>query len=362
LRFRNLTLAFSCVAAVFASNTAAQTQPISIQFEAGAYQVSGWTPPHAAPPKGWASVFAVYAGSGDIPAMLGSYAVENGRLVFHPAFAQSPGVRYRAVFRPPAGSPIEKIFDGPAKETARTTRVERVYPSGAILPSNQLRLYIYFSAPMSQGEAGERVRLLDGAGKSLPGVFLPGEELWDPQFRRLTVTFDPGRIKRGLTSNQSMGPPIVEGKQYSLVIDRDWLDARGVPMIEGFRKTFRGGPAQRNPPDPKQWRLTAPAAASVGPLTVIFPTPMNYVLLQRMLWVAGPEGKVDGAIAVDSNESRWLFTPRTAWKAGQYNLTAGTGIEDLAGNHIGQPFDIDVFERVTRQIVASTITLPFSVR
>ena len=30
------------------------------------------------------------------------------------------------------------------------------------------------------------------------------------------MTFDPGRIKRGLTSNEKMGPPIAEGRRYTL--------------------------------------------------------------------------------------------------------------------------------------------------
>src|SRR5205823_102578 len=96
-------------------------------------------------------------------------------------------------------------------------------------------------------------------GKILQGqesVFLRSQELWDPNFQRLTMTFDPGRIKRGLTSNQNIGPPIMEGKRYTLVVDREWPDARGVSMVEGFRKPFRGGAAQRIPPDPKQWRVT----------------------------------------------------------------------------------------------------------
>jgi hypothetical protein len=38
-----------------------------------------------------------------------------------------------------------------------------------------------------------------------------------------------------------------------------------------------------------------------------------------------------------------------------------TAIEDLAGNHVGQPFDIDVFEHVTEHIATKTISLPFSV-
>ena len=58
-----------------------------------------------------------------------------------------------------------------------------------------------------------------------------------------------------------MGPPIADGKRYTLVIDREWRDANGVAMVEPFRKTFRGGPAVRQPPDPKTWTITAPPAA-----------------------------------------------------------------------------------------------------
>ena len=227
----------------------------SIRVENGNFKVEGWVPPATPPAQGWSAIFAVYAGAGDVPALLGTYAVEGGVLVFHPQFPFSRGVHYRAVFRPPGGGPaIEKMFDGPARETVPMARVEQVYPSGSELPSNQLRLYFYFSAPMSQGEAGQRIRILDASGKTLPEVFLPGEELWDPSSRRLTLTFDPGRIKRGLTSNQKMGPPIMPGKQYTLVVDRELQDARGVPMVEGFRKTFRGTAALRTPPDPHQWR------------------------------------------------------------------------------------------------------------
>jgi hypothetical protein len=271
-------------------------------------------------------------------------------------------VRYRAVFHAPGVAPIERTFDGPAKETRRLARVERVYPSADVLPSNLLRFYIYFSAPMSQGEAGRRMRLLDQNGKVLAGVFLPAEELWDPGFQRLTMTLDPGRIKRGLTSNQAMGPPIVDGQRYTLVIDQDWPDARKVPMIEAFRKPFRGGPFDRSKPDPSQWRLTPPKAGAPAALTVDFPRPMNYVLLRRMLRVSKGDRSVAGQVAVDRQETRWLFTPRQAWSAGDYHLVVNTALEDLAGNSIALAFDIDVFEQVSRHITSSTIALPFSVR
>jgi hypothetical protein len=230
------------------------------------------------------------------------------------------------------------------------------------LPSNELRLYIYFSAPMSRGEAASRIHLLDKDGRELSAVFLPGQELWDPGGQRLTMTFDPGRIKRGLTSNEKMGPPIVENRNYTLVIDRQWPDAGGIPLIEGYRKSFRGGPALRVPPDPKQWHLTSPAAGTRAPLVVDFGRPMNYPLLQRMLQVSGSRGGVAGTIAVDRNESEWRFTPRDPWPAGMYRLIVDTALEDLAGNHIGQLFDIDVFERVTEHITTNTVTIPFAVR
>ena len=360
-----LKLRLAGIAVILFLGMTATAQTISIQFDVGAFRVTGWKAPSAAPVKGWASVFTVYAGARDVPPLAGTYAVEDDVLVFHPTYPIAPGVHYRAVFQPPGGASVEKTFDGPPQDKTPSARVERVYPSADVLPSNQLRLYIYFSAPMSRSQAGRHIHMLDENGKVLQGtqgVFLPGEELWDPNYQRLTMTFDPGRIKRGLTSNETIGPPIAEGKRYTLVIDRDWQDARGVPMVEGFRKSFRGGPAERNPPDPKRWRVTAPKAGTSDALVVDFPTPMNYPLLQRMLSVSSAQGSVTGTVTVAHQESQWRFTPRQPWKPGDYQLIVDTGLEDLAGNHIGQPFDIDTFERVTEHITTKTISLPFAVR
>jgi hypothetical protein len=355
---------FAAIAVILLTGMTATGQTVSIQFEAGIFKISGWKAPSAAPPTGWDSIFAVYAGTGNLPALLGSYAVESGTLVFRPAFPIAPGVRYRAIFHTTGITPVEKTFEGPPRDTRPMARVVQIYPSADVLPSNQLRLYIYFSAPMSRGLASQYMRILDEKGNILQGteaVFLPSQELWDPGFQRLTMTFDPGRIKRGLTSNERIGPPIAEGKGYMLVIDREWPDARGVPMVEGFRKSFRGGPAQRNPPDPKQWRITAPVARTSNALVVNFPSPMNYPLLMRMIQVSGPKGNVSGSVTAARYETEWRFTPSAPWTAGDYRIVVNTGIEDLAGNHIGQAFDIDTFERVTEHITTETVALPFRV-
>ena len=123
---------------------------------------------------------------------LGTYAVENGTLVFRPQYPLAAGVRAIARSFDGAGTPIEKTFDGPRGPSRRRRASSASIPQPDVLPSNQLRLYIYFSAPMSRGEAEQRIHVLDAGGKPCRGIFLPGQELWDPNNRRLTMTFDPG--------------------------------------------------------------------------------------------------------------------------------------------------------------------------
>ena len=89
---------------------------------------------------------------------------------------------------------------------------------------------------------------------------------------------------------------------------------------------------------------------------------MNFPLLQRMLQVQGATGKIGGTASIDRDETRWQFVPSQAWKAGTYRLAIDTRIEDLAGNHIGQPFDIDIFQRVTEHISTDSVNLSFAVR
>jgi hypothetical protein len=80
-----------------------------------------------------------------------------------------------------------------------------------------------------------------------------------------------------------------------------------------------------------------------------------------MLQVVGHE-RIAGALAVDRQETQWRFTPIAAWRGGAYRLVIDTRLEDLAGNSIEQPFDIDVFERVTEHITTKTVEVAFIVK
>jgi hypothetical protein len=326
------------IAALLLLGVTAPAQPARVEISDGAFKLTPWMGGNAAPAAGWESVFSVYAGAGETP-MLGTYSVEGDALVFHPRFPLVPGMAYHGRF---GGGRF--FMDPPRQPAAAPARVEHVYPSTNVLPANALRLYIYFSAPMSQGGTLRNIHLLDETGKEIRDAFLD-QELWDPDNRRLTVLFDPGRIKRGLASTD---PPIVAGRRYTLTIDR---------IVEHFEKAFAGGPADRTPPAPKSWRVIAPKAGTVEPLVVEFPKPMDYALLQRMLEVPG----VPGDVALDRDETRWRLTPRAPWKRGLYRLEAQNKLEDISGNHLDRAFDVDIPSTRPPRQAARSISLPFRV-
>ena len=146
------------------------------------------------------------------------------------------------------------------------------------------------------------------------------------------------------------------------MIDRDWADAQGNPLHESFRKSFRAGPPDDNPTDPKDWKLQTPTAGSRAPLHLIFPKPLDHALLERVIGVTDSvDHELEGAITVREKETHWSFTPKQSWQAGAYHLTVETTLEDLAGNSIGRPFEIDVFHPIQRQVRSETVKIPFKV-
>jgi hypothetical protein len=320
-------------------------------------------------------VYTLAAGKSDPadhPPLLGTYAFDKKALRFEPRFPLVRGVTYQAVFdssllpsrKPDQQGKVTLSFSLPSAPAQRTTRVETVYPTIDLLPENQLKFYIHFSAPMSRGESYRHVHLLKADGKEVEAPFLELEqELWDPTGKRFTLFFDPGRIKRGLKPREEVGPSLEEGKSYTLVIDADWADAEGQPLVDAYRKSFRVGPPIDDMPDVKTWKLTLPAAASSGPLQVTFPRPMDHAEVYRMLWIVDGAGKqVEGDITTAEHETHWLFTPRQPWKPASYHLVADKALEDLAGNSPGKPFEVDLFKPVTREVKTETVKVPFTIK
>jgi hypothetical protein len=301
----------------------------------------------------------------------GTASLENGVLRFRPRFPLEPGTAYRASFesverntnQKPAVS-LTASFSIPKKAASPATTVVAVYPTQDVLPENQLKFYLHFSAPMSRGEAYSRVHLLDDQGKAVDLPFLELEqELWDSPQKRLTLLFDPGRIKRGLKPREDVGPVLEEGKKYTFVIDADWLDAQGNPLAQSVRKSFRAGPPDDEPIDLAKWKIAAPRADSRQPLSIQFPKALDHALAERLVWVETAQGvRVAGAALLADKEHRWSFSVDKPWAAGDYRVAVDSTLEDLAGNSVGKPFEIDVLRPVEKKVEAKLHYLPFAVR
>ncbi len=316
------------------------------------------------------NIFPVHAGgsaTAGLPGMLGSYRVEGNTLRFVPRFPLVRGQAYRAVFRSGAA-----LGTGPAELVAThvepklvhaAARVTRVEPTGDHLPENLLKFYLHFSAPMARGEVYERARIVRSDGSVVDGAFLRlGEELWDPSGTRLTLLIDPGRIKQGLKPRELFGPVLEAGKAYALEVDAAWPDAEGQPLGQGFRKSFRAGPADETQPDPRKWVLSVPRAGSRLPLVARSPEPLDAALFDSAVTLVNGRGEaVEGAVTIDQGETGWSFVPEVAWVAGAYQLIVDGDLEDRAGNSVARPFEVDIQRSTPIKPLSEAIRLPIQI-
>jgi hypothetical protein len=318
----------------------------------------------AAPQRAAMLTVAVAPAAGQEPSpMLGSHRVEGGLLLFEPRFPLSPGVTYLARWLPPQGEAIVERFTIARPEPAERTVVMEIFPTSSELPENQLKFYVHFSAAMSRGQAYRHIRLLKADGRPVEGGFLEiAEELWDPAGTRFTLLLDPGRVKRGLKPREEDGPVLEEGHRYTLAIDGAWQDAAGFELKQSHRKSFAVLAPDDEPPDTANWKLEPPTAANQQTLTVSFPEPLDRALLERVVWVETSDGqRVEGTIEIDRHETRWRFRPSQPWQAGEsYVLAVERILEDRAGNRLGRKFEVDVFEKIDRQVLPEIVRLPFT--
>ena len=280
--------------------------------------------------------------------MFGRSELDGDLLKFYPRFGLQAGIPYYVYLSgshlSPANEPTIFSFLIPKEELKPETIVSAVYPSGNELPANLLKFYIHFSNPMSVGDVYSHIQILDTDNQALELPFLElGEELWDSESRRLTLLFDPGRIKRGLKPNRDVGAPLTQGETYTLQISDKLLDAKGRPLKTDFSKTFTVVPMDTVSPNPYNWKLSKPPAGSREPVVLTFPESIDEALLQRVVFIEDANGnELYGSVTISRQETVWSFHPDTAWRIGSYKVKAQTILEDTAGNSIARPFEVDV--------------------
>jgi len=324
----------------------------------------------------WQKILVVHAEDTTGLPMLGRYIIESNQLRFEPAYPPVRGTKYTArmsgdalnaaLHRTGPGWGSNAIWMREFPSGTPTTVVSAIYPTIDSVPMNLLRMYIQFSAPMTVGDSAEgHVRLVDEQGKTVDKAFLVaagGQELWDPAHTRMTIFFDPGRIKRDLKPHEALGLPLQTGHRYRLVVDSLLHDARGLVLAHSYVKQFTVGPVDRDMPATKLWHVSAPASGGRDPLLIDLREPLDHALLSRMLRVVdGKNTPIGGESATSKNDRRWTFTPTEPWQPGSYSIEVDTELEDLAGNNLRRPFDVMPGDSPSRGNEQSRVRLAFTI-
>jgi hypothetical protein len=301
--------------------------------------------------------------------MAGEHVIAGDELQFRPQFPLTRGLDYRAEFRPavlPGGkrdwTPVTTRLRLETMTKPEPAFVTQIYPTAEKLPENLLKFYVYFSVSMSRGGIYDHIKLRDESGRDIELPFLQiDEELWDAEMKRLTLFIDPGRIKRGVLPLEEIGPALESGKRYELIIHEVWTAATGNPMKATFRKRFAVIEPDREPIDTKRWKLLTPKGMTMEPLRIDFGKALDHALALRLIDVVRGNETIRGEKSVTQNERVWQLTPDEAWKAGKYQVAVQTTIEDLAGNNIGKPFEVDLFDPVQRRLTNSVVKIGFEI-
>lgn len=233
-------------------------------------------------------------------------------------------------------SKFEVAFD----QAAHVAPTVRLSPASTAIPANTLKLYLDFSEPMEQGVFLKHLTLQRRSGGEVAGAFRE-TELWSPDGKRLTIMFHPGRQKTGVNLNLDEGPVLIAGEGYDLVVSGQWRSTAGIAL--GRESAFHLEPiaADHEQPDPTRWQTHPPKAGTLAPIVVITNELFEPQIFARALQVPQTPGKAEAKV-IDLKRIEWRFTPEQPWKPGEQRITVNPELEDLAGNNLLKPMEVDL--------------------
>ena len=277
-------------------------------------------------------------------AIQGKHIIQGDYLVFLPYFPFEKGMTYVVKAKnadADKGHSFQSFQIG-KKQLVDEAKVVGIYPSGNQVPENLLRFYIYFNTPMKKGQALKYIQLADMTGNIDKQAFMEFKhELWSPDGKRLTLLFDPGRIKRGVSTNMELGPALLKDKRYHLIISDKWQDVYGQPLSEQKTKKFLVHHAYRQSIQIKEWVIDCPKANGKNPLIIHFDRMMDHALLQSMIQIKDEEKVlVEGHWETLEQEQIIQFIPEKKWQQGNYQIVFDSRLEDVAGNNLHTLLDL----------------------
>jgi hypothetical protein len=227
-------------------------------------------------------------------------------------------------------------------------QVVSISPAARSIPANTLRLYVTFDHPARGVVSTRDLRLIDEAGRTIGGAFMDfGQDLWSPDGRRLTVFFDPGRVKRGVEGDGESAAPLQVGRSFTV-------------EVSGKRFHYQVTPAVRTAIAPQTWHLALPKAGSHEAITVTFDREMDDALLRDQLEVVDAQGRSQpGQVTASASGRVWSWRPKHGWRTGDYRLVVGSSLEDVSGNRVGEALDHEVGSPDTAR---EDVAVPFTIK
>ena len=292
------------------------------------------------------------------PAVSGEWVAAAGKVVFSPKYPLKPGTKYRVLG---AGDGLDVRI--PKPDPGKPTAVTHIFPTATELPENVLRFYVEFSQPMPRGEVYKYVQIYTDEGKRIELPFLEiDDELWNADQTRITLLIDPGRIKQEVKPRIDLGPVFVRGKKFTLVVSGKWPTLSGRPLGKDVRKPITATAAISDALNPKDWKVSPPATDR-GAISVAFVRPMDHPVMMRALTVLDAVGKPVAGKADPADDDRaWTFTPKDGWVAGgEYVLRADPVLEDVCGNRVGRPFEVDLLKGTPKDMKPAPVDIRFTV-
>ena len=272
----------------------------------------------------------------------GRFSYSANYLIFNPFYPFEKGLTYTVRTKDlNTGKYFKSTFVLQSTEERDVAELLHIFPTAEVLPENLLRFYFYFNTPMKRGEMLKHIHLVDSKGNKDTQAFMQfKQELWSPDGKRLTLLFDPGRIKRGVYTNLELGPALQEGDTYKLVISGDWQDVYGQKLGMTETKTFKVGTAYRTAIDVSSWNVNEPEAESTQPLTIQLDRIMDHATVQSMIQIKIEDNNdIEGSWKISESESVLHFTPVEKWQKGNYEIVLDSGLEDVAGNNLSSLLD-----------------------
>lgn len=298
--------------------------------------------------------FRIYHLDNPNVSILGHFSVDEGYIVFTPALPFSKGKTFAIAHKDEQIA----IFKVDEVKAIKAPELDFIYPRNDTVPVNILKMYLVFSEPMQYvGNPLDFITVFDKTDNVRVYPFLDiSAELWNKDHTRLTLWFDPGRIKTDLIPNKEKGLPLIKDHSYTITISPNWQSASGSALSQSYSKTIYVIGKDVTSPDPQKWSISAPSKNTKEILRINFHEALDPILALESIKLFKDDNPLSGKLGSPSTDNGIIFEPSHPWKAGDYRIEINPILEDFAGNNLRNLFDSDLRDSPAIEGVVNSIT------